>query len=163
MFIYAMRASTARFLISLVLLFSVTLGLGVVADAGAPMMEEVESVVTISYGRAGSDEARLSFLASLGWETTGEVIAEESFTLPETFDRVMAGYNEIQKNQGLDLSRYRKKKVTRYTYEITNFEGYEGRVFANLIIYRGKVVAGDVSSADPMGFVQGLERDVNKS
>jgi hypothetical protein len=100
----------------------------------------------------------MAFIKSLGWQTTGEVIESESFTLPETFDRVLLGYNEIQKDQGLDLSRYRKKRVTRYTYEVTNFDGYEGKVYLNLIVYRGKVIAGDVSSADPMGFVQGLER-----
>ena len=68
----------------------------------------------------------------------------------------MQGYNEIQKTQGLDLSRYRKKKVTRYTYEVTNYPDYAGTVYANLIVYRGRIVAADLSSADPSGFVRGV-------
>ena len=84
--------------------------------------------------------------------------------MPENFDRVMLGYNEIQKAQGLDLSRYAKKKVTRYTYEVTNYaelqpedaEPYHGAVYANLLIYRNRVIGADISSADPTGFVEEL-------
>ncbi len=155
MFIYTVRAGTVRLAalvcVAVVLLF----GVAIAADAGAAVTEEAV-VETISYSGIRTDEDRLSFLASLGWQTTGQVVDEESFTLPETFDRVLLGYNEIQKEAGLDLSRYRKKKVTRYTYEITNYPDYDGRVYANLIVCRNKIVAGDISSADPAGFVRGL-------
>lgn len=163
MFVCAVKGATVRFASVLCLTGAILMGVGVAADAEGPTAPYSDSIETISYSKVGTDEARLSFITSLGWEVTGEVIEEETFTLPETFDRVLLGYNEIQKDQGLDLSRYRKKKVTRYTYEVTNFEGYDGRVLLNLIVYRGKVVAGDVSSADPMGFVGGLERKVQNS
>lgn len=158
MFIYTVRGSVVRFLALLCLTATLLLGVGVAADANWQVPQNEAVVQTISYTKVGTDEGRLSFIKSLGWEVTGEVVESESFTLPETFDRVLLGYNEIQKDQGLDLSRYRKKRVTRYTYELTNFDGYEGKVYLNLIVYRGKVIAGDVSSADPMGFVQGLEK-----
>ena len=38
-------------------------------------------------------------------------------------------YNEIQKQQGLDLSKYRRKNATRYTMEITNYGEYNGKVY----------------------------------
>ncbi len=158
MFVYTVRGGTVRFLALLCLTATLLLGAGLAADARGETQPYQEAVETISYTKVGTDEGRMAFIKSLGWQTTGEVIESESFTLPETFDRVLLGYNEIQKDQGLDLSRYRKKRVTRYTYEVTNFDGYEGKVYLNLIVYRGKVIAGDVSSADPMGFVQGLER-----
>ena len=44
------------------------------------------------------------------------------------------------------------KKVTRYTYRVTNYK-CEGEVYANLFIYRGKVVACDLTNADAGGFV----------
>ncbi len=161
MFIYTVRAGTVRLValaaVAVVLLF----GVAIARDAGVGETN-MTAVETISYGKIKTGEDRLAFLTSLGWQTTGEVIEEESFTLPETFDRVLLGYNEIQRDQGLDLSRYRKKKVTRYTYEITNYPDYEGKVYANLIVYRNKIVAGDISSADPMGFVAGLERGAEK-
>jgi hypothetical protein len=76
--------------------------------------------------------------------------------MPKEFDRVLAGYNEIQKSQGLDLARYAGKKVTRYTYEIKNYDGYDGTVYANLIIYRGKVVGADLTGVGDEPFVKAL-------
>ena len=159
MFICTVRAQTVRFAGVLCLALAILFGVAVIADAGAAIVPPEETVETVSFSRVKTDEDRLKLLTDLGWKTTGEVVEEESFTLPETFDRVLLGYNEIQKDQGLDLIRYRKKKVTRYTYEITNYPDYEGRVYANLIVWRGRVIAGDISSADPMGFVRGLEAD----
>ena len=159
MFICTVRAQTVRFAGVLCLALAILFGVAVIADAGAAIVPPEETVETVSFSRVKTDEDRLKLLTDLGWKTTGEVVEEESFTLPETFDRVLLGCNEIQKDQGLDLTRYRKKKVTRYTYEITNYPDYEGRVYANLIVWRGRVIAGDISSADPMGFVRGLEAD----
>ena len=70
----------------------------------------------------------------------------------ESFDRVILGYNELQKKQGLDLSKYENKRVTRYTYRVTNYKS-DGEVYANLFVYRSKIVACDLSSGDPLGFV----------
>ena len=161
MFIVTVRAQTVRLAALLCVAVTLFLGIAVFRDAGGMdtlAAQQGEAVETVSYVKLRTDEERLKFLASLGWQTTGEVVDEQSFVLPETFDRVLSGYNEIQKDQGLDLSRYRKKRVTRYTYEITNYEGYEGKVYANLIVFRNRVIAGDISSADPMGFVSGLEK-----
>ena len=79
-------------------------------------------------------------------------------TVPESFDKIFSSYNEIQKRQGLDLSKYKKKNVTRYTYKITNYDGYDGTVYANILVYRNKVIGGDVCSADVKGFMHGLAR-----
>lgn len=158
MFICTVRAQTVRLAAVLCLALALLFGVAVATDAGLVAQGEEAVVETISYGRVKTEEDRLKFLGELGWQTTGQVVEQESFTLPDTFDRVLLGYNEIQKDQGLDLTRYRKKKVTRYTYEVTNYPDYEGKVYANLIVWRGKIVAGDISSADPMGFVQGLEQ-----
>ena len=85
-----------------------------------------------------------------------KTLQEES--IPSEFDKIFTGYNEIQKRQGLDLSRYKKKDVVRYTYEVTNYEGEEGKVYANVIVYRNKVIGGDICSADVNGFIHGFEK-----
>ena len=77
-------------------------------------------------------------------------------TIPREFDKVFAAYNEMQRGQGLDLSTYSGKTVERYTYTVTNYENYEGTVLANLLIYRGRVIGGDICSADTAGFVHGF-------
>ncbi len=156
MFICTVRAQTVRLAALVCLTVVLLLGVAIMADGG--VVADDIAVETVSYSKIRTDEDRLSFLSSFGWQTTGVVVEEESFTLPQTFDRVLLGYNEIQRDQGLDLSHYRGKKVTRYTYEITNYPDYEGKVYANLIVVRNKVVAGDISAADPMGFVRGFER-----
>ena len=79
-------------------------------------------------------------------------------TIPAEFDKVFAGYNELQKTQGLDLSKYKKKELIRYTFEVTNYEGHEGTVYANVLVYRNRVVGGDICSADLSGFVHGFEK-----
>jgi hypothetical protein len=65
----------------------------------------------------------------------------------------MSQYNELQKQQGLDLSKYGKKTVTRYTLEVTNYPNYSGTVFANVLTFRGKVIGGDICSSDSRGFL----------
>ena len=60
--------------------------------------------------------------------------------------------------QGLDISKYKNKKVTRYTYLAENYDGYDGDVYVNLILYKNTVIACDISSADPSGFISPLIR-----
>jgi hypothetical protein len=57
----------------------------------------------------------------------------------------------------LDLSKYKKKTVTRYTFMVTDYKGYEGTVYANVLVYRGRVIGGDICSADVSGFIHGFE------
>ena len=152
MFICTVKASTIRF-VGLIVLAAALLG-GVLLYTGNATVE----AAGYQYGKIKTDADRVAFLEQFGWKTTGVPVEQETFTIPDTFDRVMLGYNEIQRAQGLDLSRYENKKVTRYTFEITNYPDYEGKVYANLIMFRDKVIAADICSADPSGFVQGLER-----
>ncbi|MBO5789506.1 MAG: DUF4830 domain-containing protein, partial [Clostridia bacterium] len=152
MFIYSIRASTLRF--AGLMILSLALLTGVLVHARA---DDV-AVVSYQYHKIKTEEDRVAFLEQFGWKVKSKTpIEEQEFTIPKQFDRVMLGYNEIQKSQGLDLSRYHHKKVTRYTYEIDNYEGYEGKVYANLILYRDKVIGGDICSAEasPGGFVHG--------
>ena len=153
MFICSVRASTLRFVGVAVLCAVLLFGTLILSDG---KLVAAASGTSISFTGADTDAGRIDFLQKQGWSVKAEMVDEATFTMPETFDRVMQGYNEIQKMQGLDLSRYRKKKVTRYTYEVTNYPDYEGTVYANLIVYRGRIVAADLSSADPLGFVRGV-------
>ena len=52
---------------------------------------------------------------------------------------------------------------TRYTYEVTNYPDYDGTVYISLLVYKDKVVAGDVCSADVNGFVHGFEAPETES
>ena len=96
-------------------------------------------------------------MKQFGWEVNTSSIRTVKVTLPAEFDKVFVGYNELQKRQGLDLSKYRGKNVTRYTFVVTNYQGYEGTVLGNVLVYRNRVIGGDICSADVTGFVVGFE------
>jgi hypothetical protein len=111
----------------------------------------------INYSKVRNNAERIEFLKQFGWEVSPEAVESEQVTVPAEFDKIFAGYNEIQKRQGLNLSGYKRKTVTRYTYVVENYPDYEGKVYANVLVYRGRVIGGDVCSADVDGFIHGFE------
>lgn len=160
MFVYSMRAGTVRFfgvlcvaLAVLVALIALVPELQPAAAAGS----EPEQI-TQRYDGVRTNEERIAFLAQFGWEVEPEAIEGTTVRIPTEFDKVFAAYNELQRAQGLDLSGFGGKTVERYTYAVKNYAGYEGTVHANLLVYRGRVIGGDVCSADPSGFLQGFEK-----
>ena len=157
MFIYSVRAGTLKFFGAVLLSLALVLSILVLVEPSAAAAGG-EAVETVNYSGIRTDADRVAFLEAFGIRVSPTPTEEKSFTVPAEFDRVLAGYNEIQKAQGLDLARYKNKKVTRYTYLVENYEGYEGKVYVNLLMYKNRIVAADVSSADPYGFVHGLER-----
>lgn len=92
-------------------------------------------------------------LSSLGYEFA-ENFTEKTFTIPIEFDMVYNNYNELQKEAGYDLAPYMGKKCVMYTYEITNHPF--GKANANIIVYKGEIIGGDISSVNLDGFMTGL-------
>lgn len=153
MFVYSVRASGIRYFLLVVLTLVVLVG-SIVITGGDTATVFAESGV--NFGGAGEHEGRIAFIKQFGYEINEAPISEATFSMPTDFDRIITDYNEIQRRQGLDLSKYAGKKVTRYTYEVKNYEGYDGIVYVNLFVCRDRVIGCDVSSADPTGFVEPL-------
>ena len=107
---------------------------------------------------ARTDEERIEFLNSFGWEVQPQPAEVMELTIPETCDGVYKEYNEIQQRQGMDLSKYKGKRVKRWTYEITNYPD-EPQVVANLLVYEDKIIGGDVSTVRLDGFMHGFAAD----
>lgn len=150
MFIYSVRASTVKFFAFVILTLALVVGAVSLGEEQAVLASGAGT--EIDYSGIKTLEDRVAFIGRFGVRVDAD--SEEScpFTMPESFDRVIVGYNELQKRQGLDLSKYAGKRVTRYTYEVENYKSEE-QVLVNLFVYRGKVVACDISTADPEGFV----------
>lgn len=155
MFIYSIRSQTIKFIFTVILSVAamVTLiafipGYDVAVSAG------------VNYSDIYSNSDRVRFLSQFGWTVDETPLEEISVTIPREFDTVYVGYNEMQKDQGLNLSGYKGKEVTRYTYSVTNYPEYDGTVYANILVYRGKIIGGDLCSADTSGFVHGFSKDV---
>ena len=107
---------------------------------------------------AATNEERVAFLNKLGWEVSANPVEAKELTIPDKFDSVLAGYNKVQKLQGLDLERYRGKTVKRWSYSVTNYPGTQESVRANILVYNNKIIGGDVSSTSLNGFMQGFSR-----
>ena len=120
---------------------------------------DVDNEITYNFEKVKSAADAVTFLSQFGWEVQGEPVEVKTVTLPAEFDKVFAAYNELQKELGLNLQKFKGKDVTRYTFTVTNYEGYEGTVYANVLVYRNRVIGGDICSADVSGFVHGFEKD----
>ena len=155
MFICSIKATTLRFLSVLILSGIALVGVTVFASSATATASGAVSEA-VSYEGIKSESDRRNFLASFGYEVTADAESTVDFTLPKALDAVLLGYNEIQKEQGLDLGKYVGKKVTRYTYLLPSYEGYEGKVYANIIVYRGRVIAADLTGVGEEGFVRSL-------
>lgn len=160
MFIYSVRGSTLKLFAVIALCLTVLIALTAL-NSGTAVYASVGGE-EISFGGIKTAEDRIAFISAFGLKVKDEPATTEQFVMPENLDRVLLGYNELQRSQGLDISKYTRKKVTHYAYEVTNYD-YDGTVYVNLLIYRSKVIACDVSSADPSGFVLPLtEVDASK-
>lgn len=159
MFICSIKGNTLKLwgVIALALVSVIVL---VIALPGAETVSAgsiFEGESTVNYDKIKTEDSRREFLTQFGWEVAEEKIEEVEVQIPANFDKVMNAYNEIQKAQGLDLSKYKGKTVQRYTYEITNYPDYNGTVYANIIVYKSRVIGGDICSSDVEGFIQGFE------
>jgi hypothetical protein len=150
MFIYSVRASTLRFFG--VLAVTVCLLVSIMAFSGTDSVFAMSNSA-YSFSDVSTKEDRLEFLSQFGILAAADSESAESFVIPEALDRVMLAYNEIQKAQGLDLSGYCRKKVQRYTYTVENYKQSGVTVYANVIVYRHRVIGGDVSALGEGGFV----------
>lgn len=122
-------------------------------DTAAPEENKTGEKKT-NYNKIKTNEDRIKFLEQFGWQVENEPEEEVTVKIPRTFDNVLTSYNNIQLHQGLDLTKYSGKEVSRYTYKVTNYPDYSGDVKANIIVYRNRVIGGDICSADVDGFIK---------
>ena len=106
-----------------------------------------------------TEDGQEQFLSSLGWQVETPALSIEKVLIPKNFSDVFLKYNEMQKSKGYDLSSYAGKEVELYTYKVTNHKSYD-TVYAQLYIYKGKLIGGDIHSSSLDGFMTAL--DYNK-
>ena len=103
-----------------------------------------------------TNKQRIAYIESFGWDPGFTHTAVENVRIPVEFDDVYEEYNALQRKQGFDLRKDRAHTVKRYTYEITNYPTGETGVQANLLIYKNRVIGGEVLSPQMDGFLHGL-------
>ncbi len=163
MFILSVRASTLKFcgtlLLGVLLVSALVIFLPIADVAGDPTLSENPAISgdSIRYDGIQDYSDMSEFLRQFGWETEERPEFDKTVTIPKNFSGSFAEYNKLQLSQGCDLQDFAGKSVQKVVFALTNYKGSREKVLATLFIYRGRVVGGDISSADPNGFVAPFE------
>ena len=159
MFIYTIKASRLKFFAALFCAF----GILALLIALVPDYDEYADVAAVAYNFEGidSNEERVSFIEQFGYNVVKEPCEIVDVVIPEEFDSVYSNYNDMQREQGLNLKKYKGKTVTRYTYSLNGYPGYkDGEVIANLLIYKSNIIGGDICATGEKSFLHGFEMPV---
>ena len=104
-----------------------------------------------------SNSDRLGYLAELGWDCEQEPIDEQEIVIPRSFSHVFEEYNELQQQQGFDLTDYKGLECTMYRYKVKNYPATSDNVIAQLIVLNYQVIGGDIHSTALDGFMHGIK------
>ena len=113
---------------------------------------EPAAVTTMS-----DNDSRVQFLESQGWQVTTSPKEASQVKIPQEQSPVYSRYNDLQKSQGYDLTEYAGKTVMRYVYQVNNYPDSDQPVYATLLVYKNKIIGGDVTDTAAKGAVQGLK------
>lgn len=155
MFVYSVKSSRLKLILLMALVAAAVAAMLILSDSDTPAANDGGIVL-----RASDAAERTAFLSQFGWEFEPDPVEVTEIIIPSELDEGYAAYNEIQKAQSLDLSLYAGKRAKRWTYAIKNYPGYEGAsgcVQANIIVYEGMVIGGDICSTELDGFVRGFD------
>ena len=164
MFVFSIRSNKKRIILMAVMLAVILAALYFTRDSKLPAMEDAGISL-----KASNAQERIAFLSQFGWEVDEDPAKVEEVIIPSEFDETYQKYNQIQLSQNFDLTKYAGKTVKKWSYEVKNYPGYEAQnscIRANLLVYEGAVVGGDVSSLEQNGFMQNFdfpENQVNKT
>ena len=104
-----------------------------------------------------TESERQAFMSEMGWEVSEEYTSCKVVSIPEEFNETYESYNELQKEQGFNLKKYKGEMVEIYTYAVYNYPGNPENVVINLMVFDGNLIGGDVSCNELDGFMQGLK------
>ena len=108
------------------------------------------------------NDSRVEFLAGKGWDVSASPVESGQVRIPEEPSEVFQRYNQLQKQQGYDLSTYAGKNVMRYVYKVENFPDATEPVYATVLVYKNQIIGGDITDTSAGGKVQGI-KPVKKS
>lgn len=108
-----------------------------------PETAQVENLGRYSLKVSDREETE-SFFSQFGLNVDFSGCIEREIIIPEEFDSVYEEYNNLQKSQGLDLSKYKGQKAQQRIYPIITDNRRE--YYAVLIVIKDKVVGGHLNT-----------------
>ncbi len=137
---------------------AIILGAIVAAIALVALVFSGSSSVTTGGSSVVSNDDRVQFLASFGWEVVSSPAETSQVRIPAESSDVFDRYNALQKSMGYDLSAYQGKTVMRYVYKIKNYPGATEPVYATILISSNQIIGGDITDTSATGVIQGFEK-----
>ena len=125
------------------------------------------ALVLIRWHTASGDdfstlEGRQTYLSGLGWEIDPDTEEYRVVIVPDVLDGVMEEYNRMQLEQGCDLGMHLGERCDQYTYQVTNYRGYDGAVLITIYVQGREMIAGDIHTTSIDGFMHGIKRAVEE-
>ena len=162
MFVFSLRANKPKLIAGLCILLIVSVSLSVLLTGRHINVRKDNDISA----KASDAQERIAFLSQYGWDINEDPIEVTEVIIPTQFNDTYTKYNELQKDQGMDLEPYKGLRVKKWIYEIKNYPGYptdNSPIRATLLIYDGLVIGGDVSNFELNGFMQGFAYPENQT
>lgn len=99
-----------------------------------------------------TNKLRTDYLDSIGIKADDSEVSSKNIIIPEDFDEVYTEYNSLQKKAGFDLSAFKGKDATVYTYRLSGVEDTD----IHLIVCDGHIIGGDIASVKLDGEIKPL-------
>lgn len=157
MFVISLKSDIVKRL-SLVAIVAVFAVIGGIVAVSTNEVATVGNFSDVSL-KGSTHQERAAFFGNFGWMISDEPTEIKETVIPEEFDATYERYNTLQKEQNLDLEKYKGKRVKSWSYDILNYPGYEdseGIIKGNLLTYEGKIIGGDICSVELGGFMHGF-------
>ena len=103
-----------------------------------------------------NNDSRVEFLQQQGWEVSTSPAESGQVRIPQDASEMFSRYNDLQKSQGYDLTKYAGKTVMRYVYRVNNYPDATEPVYATVLVYKNKIIGGDITNTAPDGTMQGI-------
>ncbi len=164
--IFLSKAEKGKWLkIITLFIFSVSVALiigGVLYLGGKRVPDKAECGEIGEYSLMAENEAQeWEFLQQFGLTPDVDSIREDTVVIPTDFNDVYAEYNRLQVKTGLNLEPYRGVSAKRRIYTLEYFDsgdsrsdnsedniedGNGGEYSVTLLVFRGRVIGGHISS-----------------
>lgn len=162
MFVYSVKTSKAKIGALLLAIGAVVIAV-VMTLTGSKTPAANDGALNV---KAENSAERTAFLSQYGWKVSSDPVEVSEVIIPEDFDAGYSEYASMNKAAGFDLEPYKGMRAKRWTYDVLNYPGLEntkGIVQANLLVFEGRVIGGDVCSLESGGFIHSFEMPENVS
>lgn len=151
MFVFTAKFSRRNALLTAFLILALAAAAALVLHLLSGMLRSEEAALRLT-----TNEERVTYLQSWGWEVNSEPLETFQLLLPDKLPESYQAYNRLQQDQGFDLRSCCGKQLTRYTYAVTNYPNRPQGVQVNLYICEESPAAGDIIASGAGGFQAGL-------